>query len=60
MRNLTLNPPNCSLELDPACAAASSRLLMEEVTSSLVNSALPADEVKSRLVQIRSGFRPRD
>jgi hypothetical protein len=47
------------LELDPACAAACSRLLTDEFTSPLVNSALPADEVRSRLVQIRSGFCPR-
>ena len=47
------------LELDPACAAACSRLLTDEVTSPLLNSALPADEVRSRLVRIRSGFCPR-
>jgi hypothetical protein len=48
------------LELDPACAAACSRLLTDEVTSLPVNSPLPAGEVRSRLVQIRSGFRPRE
>jgi hypothetical protein len=48
------------LELDPACAAACSRLLTDGVTSPLVNAALPAEEVRSRLVQIRSGFYPRD
>jgi hypothetical protein len=48
------------LELDPACAAACSRLLTDEVTSPLINSGLPAEEVRSRIVQIRSGFRPRD
>jgi hypothetical protein len=47
------------LELDPASAASCSRLLSDEVTSPLVNSGLPAEEVRSRLVQIRSGFRPR-
>jgi hypothetical protein len=47
------------LELDPACAAACSRLLMDEVTSPLINSALPAEDVRSRVSQIRSGFRPR-
>ena len=47
------------LDLDPACAAACSRLLGDEITSPLA-AALPADEVRSRLAQIRSGFRPRD
>jgi hypothetical protein len=47
------------LEFDPACAAACSRLLTDEVTSPLVNSALPTEGVRSRLVQIRSGFRIR-
>jgi hypothetical protein len=47
------------LEFDPACAAACSRLLRDEVTSPLVNSAVPTQEVRSRLVQIRSGFRTR-
>ena len=46
--------------LDPACAAACSRLLSDEVTSPLINSALPAEDVRSRLVQIRSGFQRRD
>ncbi|MGZ4307929.1 MAG: hypothetical protein ACXVFC_04870 [Gaiellaceae bacterium] len=48
------------LELDPACAAACSRLLADDVTSPLVNAAFPADEVRSRLAQIRAGFRTRD
>lgn len=47
------------LELDPPCAAACSRLLMDEVTSPLINPELPAEDVRSRLVQIRSGFRAR-
>lgn len=47
------------LELDPACAAACSRLLMDEVTSPLINPELPAEDGRSRLVQIRSGFRAR-
>jgi hypothetical protein len=48
------------LELDPACAVACSRLLSDYVWSPLVNEALPAEDVRSRLVQIRSGFHPSD
>lgn len=48
------------LELEPACAAACSRLLTDELASPLINYTLPADDVRSRLVQIRSGFRRRD
>lgn len=44
------------LELDPACAVACSRLLTDPVGSPLLNSSLPAEDVRSRLVQIRSGF----
>jgi hypothetical protein len=44
------------LELDPACAVACSRLLADPTSSPLGNSALPAEDVRSRLVQIRSGF----
>jgi hypothetical protein len=44
------------LELDPACAAACSRLLTDPEGSPLMNAVLPAEDVRSRLVQIRSGF----
>jgi hypothetical protein len=47
------------LELDPACAVACSRLLTEDVTSPLINAALPVEDVRSRVWQIRAGFRPR-
>jgi hypothetical protein len=47
------------LELDPACAAACLRLLTDDVTSPLINPALPAEDVRSRVLQIRSGLRPR-
>lgn len=47
------------LELDPASAAACSRLLTDPVGSPLVNTALPPEDVRSRLVQIRSGFHRR-
>jgi hypothetical protein len=48
------------LELDPACAAACSRLLTGGPESSLYNSELPAEDARSRLVQIRAGFHARD
>jgi hypothetical protein len=48
-----LADPN--LELDPACAVACSRLVLDP-TSPLVNSGLPADDVRSRLTQILAGF----
>jgi hypothetical protein len=47
------------LELDPACAAACSRLLTNPDGSPLLNAELPAEDVRSRLVQIRSGFHRR-
>jgi hypothetical protein len=47
------------LELDPACAVACSRLLTDATTSPLLNLALPIDEVRSRVLQIRRGFHPR-
>ena len=46
------------LELDPACAVACSRLLTDPVASPLLNSSLPAEDVRSRVAQIRSGFHP--
>jgi hypothetical protein len=48
------------LELDPRCAVACSRLLTDYQTSPLVNLALPAEDVRSRIVQIRAGFHPRN
>ena len=47
------------LELDPACAVACMRLLSDVVTSPLLNSALPPQDLRSRVVQIRSGFTAR-
>ena len=44
------------LALDPACAIACSRLFTDGVASPLINCTLPAEDVRSRLVQIRSGF----
>ena len=48
------------LALDPACAAACSWLLTDGATSPLLSSELPAEDVRSRLVQIRAGFHRRD
>jgi hypothetical protein len=47
------------LELDPACAVACTRLLTDYELSPLLNSALSADDLPSKLRQIRSGFTPR-
>ena len=47
------------LELDPACAVACTRLLSDVAASPLLNSALPPEDLRSRVVQIRSGFKAR-
>jgi hypothetical protein len=47
------------LALDPACAVACMRLLSHPVESPLLNPDLPAEDLRSRVRQIRSGFRPR-
>ena len=46
------------LELDPASAVACSRLLTDDVSLPLSQEALAAEDVRSRVVQIRSGFHP--
>ena len=45
------------LELDPACAVACTRLLGDVIASPLLNSALPPEDLRSRVAQIRSGFK---
>ena len=45
------------LELDPARAVACQRLLRDVFGSPLLNSALPPEDLRSRVVQIRSGFK---
>jgi len=47
------------LELDPAAAVACARLVDDFISSPLLNLALPPDELRSRIRQIRSGFRHR-
>jgi hypothetical protein len=46
------------LALDPASAVACTRLLSDVVGSPLLNLALTSEELRSRVRQIRSGFRP--
>jgi hypothetical protein len=47
------------LELDPVCAVACMRLLTDPIESPLLNPGLPAEDLRSRVRQIRAGFRPR-
>lgn len=47
------------LTLDPAGAVACMRLLSDLAESPLLNPELPAEELRSRVHQIRSGFEPR-
>ena len=46
-----------SLALDPAAAVATMRLLSEP-ESPLLDRVAPTDELRSRVLQIRSGFKP--
>jgi hypothetical protein len=47
------------LALDPACAVACARLVGDVAASPLLNPALPPKQLRSVVLQIRSGFRPR-
>ena len=47
------------LALDPACAVACMRLLTELAESPLLNSTLPPEDLRSRVRQIRFGFKAR-
>jgi hypothetical protein len=47
-----------SLALDPVAAVATMRLLSEP-ESPLLDRSAPTDELRSRILQIRSGFKPR-
>jgi hypothetical protein len=47
------------LALDPASAVACMRLLSDFAGSPLLNQALPTEDLRSRVRQVRSGFRPR-
>jgi hypothetical protein len=48
------------LELEPAAAVACMRLLSDVLGSPLLNRALPVQDLRSRICQIRSGFTPRE
>lgn len=48
-----------SLDLDPACAVACLRLVTDPTDSALLNSALPRETLRFRVLRIRSGFAPR-
>jgi len=47
------------LSLEPASAVACMRLLSDIGQSPLLNRSLPAEDLRSRVRQIRSGFGPR-
>ena len=47
------------LVLDPSAAVACARLLGDVEGSPLLNRVLPPEELRSRVCQIRSGFRSR-
>ena len=49
---------NRGLALDPAAAVACRRLLTGIGESPLFDSALPPEDLRSRICQIRSGFKP--
>jgi hypothetical protein len=50
---------DAELELDPPCAVACARLLSDVAASPLLNPALPPEQLRSVLLQIRAGFRLR-
>jgi hypothetical protein len=47
---------NAELWLDPVSAVACMRLLSDVTTSPLLNSALPTQDLRSRVNSTRSGF----
>jgi hypothetical protein len=53
---LALELDDEALTLDPACAVVCMRLLADGAESPLLNPGLPAEDVRSRLRQIRAGF----
>jgi hypothetical protein len=50
---------DAELELDPPCAVACARLLSDVAASPLLNPALPPEQLRSVVLQIRAGFRLR-
>ena len=49
---------DAALELDPVAAIACRRLLTDPTVSPLLGERHGADDLRSRIVQIRAGFRP--
>jgi len=58
LRALASELDDGEVALDPACAVACMRLLTDLTESPLLNPALPPEELRSRIRQIRSGFGP--
>ena len=58
LRALASELEDGDLELDPACAIACVRLLTELADGPLGDPTLPPEELRSRVRQIRLGFRP--
>jgi hypothetical protein len=56
LRALAADLEDGDLALDPAAAVACMRLLSDVVRSPLLNPLLPAEDLRSRIRQIRSGF----
>jgi hypothetical protein len=56
LRALVCELDDCELDLEPACAVACARLVSDPALSPLLNPALPPEELRSRVHQIRSGF----
>jgi hypothetical protein len=48
------------LMLEPACAVACTRLLGDVAQSPLLNGALPAEDLRARILRIRTGFSVRE
>lgn len=57
---LTTELDDDHLVLDPACAVACRRLLTDPDESPFFNPSVSAEELRSRVRQIRAGFRPRE
>jgi hypothetical protein len=57
--SLALELDDPDLVLEPAAAVACMRLLSDLWRSPLLNRELPAEDLRSRVCQIRSGFAPR-
>jgi hypothetical protein len=59
LEELAAELEDAGLTLEPASAVACMRLVSDLPESPLLNHALPAEDLRSRLRQIRGGFTPR-